>query len=618
MRFTFALTVLALVGCQAPRALSTTEQEAVTVYSPATDFGSLQVGQTSAPLVTTVRPAPGANYDVVNAVSGCNDFLVNAPGLPAAVYRTCEIVGPCLTGTGNREEECPIVDPGDNVACPTGDYLEYSFSTSFRPSVAGPQSCPITIYLADGTQRTVSLSGVGTPPPIDIDVSPGSIAFGDVRRNTTSNAATVTARNLGGATLTITGVTVSGPFAYSGSPTTVPPGGLVQYGVTCQPTTVGGLGGTFTIQSNDPATPTINVALSCNGVDSNLDISPSPTAIATRVGEPVEQTITIGNSGAVATTLDSVALAGTGITMISGPTMPLPLGPGATTQVLVRFDATAAGEASGTLTVMYEGGMARTSQITARAATATMSLDPDGEVDFGPICSGETRTRAFTVLGTTDGGFQITQITEPGPPFVASLPAVPATVQPLGANQVKFELEVVPEIAGPIHNTLTLVTDIPGAAPREVQLMATALAPGIGATPEVVDLGSNELDTTTFGQPVDITNCTDAPITITGARIEGVDAGDFAIVASPESSTVMPTLSGRYLVVFTARTTGQKHAELIVDHSAGTTIIPLDGEGLGPLDLLDDRGSYYACSAGGLAGWPIMLVLLALCFRRRR
>ncbi|MEJ7600438.1 MAG: choice-of-anchor D domain-containing protein [Kofleriaceae bacterium] len=618
MRFTFALTVLALVGCQEPPALSTTEHELVNVYTPATDFGTLQVGQTSAPLVTYVSPASGANYDLVTAVGGCGDFVVDAQGLPAEVYRTCEIIG-CVNGTGNREEQCPIVDPGDNLACPTADYLEYSFSTSFHPSVAGPQSCAVTIYFSDGAQRTVSLSGYGVPPPIDIDVSPGSIAFGDVRRDTTSNAATVTARNLGGSTLTIGNVAVSGPFGYAGPTSSVPPGGLVQYSVSCHPTTVGGVVGTFTIQSDDPSTPTINVPLSCNGVDSNLDISPSPAALVpTRVGEPIEQIITIGNSGAVATTLESVALAGAGIAIISGPTMPLPLGPGATTQVLVRFEATAAGEASGTLTVLYEGGRTRTSQITARAVTATMSLDPDGEVDFGPVCSGQTRSRSFTVLGTTDGGFQITQITEPGAPFIATLPAVPIAVEPLGANQIKFDLEVVPEAAGPIVSTLTLVTDIPGAEPRQVQLMATALAPGIGATPEIVDLGSNEIDTTTFGQPVDITNCTDAPITITGARIEGVDAADFAIVATPQSSTVMPTLSGRYLVVFSARTTGQKHAEMIVEHSAGTTIIPLDGEGLGPLDLVEDRGSYYACSSGGLAGWPVMLVLLALCWRRRR
>jgi hypothetical protein len=622
MRFAFAV-VVGLIACKQPPLLSTTEQEAVIVLPSSYDFGSLQVGQMSGAFVDTIRPAFGANYDIVQSITGCSDFPVDAPNLPAEVYRFCDDT--CDPKADSFDPaECPVIveNANENAACIPSEYLTYSFNTFFRPTVAGPLSCGVTIALGDGTLHTLSLSGTGTAPPIDIDVAPGGIAFGDVRRDTDSSPSTVTIRNLGSANLELYAVSTAAPFSAAGpGPGTIPPGGLQQYAVRCHPTAVGVVSGQLTVQSNDPATGTVAVALSCNGVDSNIDITPSPATLnPTRVGEPIEQVISVSNSGGAATTIESVYVVGAGITMIAAPPgLPRVFNPGEKADVGVRFEAAAAGDASASLTVTYDGGQTRTSQITALALTASMSLHPDGEVNFGPVCAGETKVKGFTILGNADGPFEITQIDEPGVPFVASLPGLPAAVQPRGGNQVTFDLEVVPEAVGPITGTLTIVTDIPNAAPHQVQLMAAALAPGIGATPETVDLGSNQLDTTTLGQPVEITNCTEVPLMLLGARIEGVDAADFAIVANPDSMTVSPKESGRYLVVFTARTAGAKHAELIVDHSAGTTIIPLDAEGLGPLDGIGGRNriSYYACSVGGLAGWPIALVLVLL-FRRRR
>jgi hypothetical protein len=601
-----------LVACSNEPQLAWTDSE-VTVVSPSShDFGSFTVGQASAPFTHNVNPGAGANYDVVTAVqASCPDFVIDAPGLPAEVFRTCDTTT-CASAI------CPA-----QLICTTLDFQSYPFTTQFTPTVAGPLSCPVTIVFQDGTTRSVTLTGTGVAPPIDIDVTPGGVAFGDVRRNTASSPATVTVRNLGSSTLSVSSVAVSGPFVVTGpvGPYDVGAGASQPYTLTCNPIDLGGTAGELTIISNDPSTPSVGIPLSCNGIDSNLDIAPSPAVVATtRVGEPVQQAISVGNTGTLPTTIEGISVAGAGITLSGLPAFPLVLNPTEVTSITATFDAAAHGDASATLTVTFDGGQVRTSQITARALTATMSLDPDGEVDFGPVCAGQTTTKAFTVLGNGDGGFTIQSFGDLTAPFTGTFPAVPAAVSALGANQITFDVVAAPVDVGLGSSTLAIATDIPGAAPRLLQLLVHSLATGVGATPEAADLGSLPVDTTTLGQPIDITNCTANPLTLLAAHIDGVDAPEFAIVMTPQSSTVAPTSSARYLVVLQPRSIGQKHAELVIEHDQGTTIIPLDGDGLGSGVHPGDT-SYYACSTGGsggaLAAWPVLLVIV-LRLRRRR
>src|SRR5690606_17607872 len=140
-------------------------------------------------------------------------------------------------------------------------------------------------------------------------------------------------------------------------------GATQPYSITCKPTAVGTMSGSFVVNSNDPATPTVSVPLSCRGIDSNLTLSPSPTTIATtRVGEPVDALISLQNSGAATMQLQSVTLSGTDLELMNAPS-PGTYGTGAVGTAHVRFTAVEAGERSGTLTVTYDGGQTRTSQI---------------------------------------------------------------------------------------------------------------------------------------------------------------------------------------------------------------------------------------------------------------
>jgi uncharacterized protein (TIGR03382 family) len=606
---------LVLGACQSGTpTLGTTEQLAI-VTSPSTSYtfpDPQQVGTTSAPVTLYVRPAAGDNYDIVQSVTAnCPDFEVDAPGLPVEVSRQVKC------------EDClPLPCPPSS--CTTIAYQEYAFTVAFRPAVAGTTSCVVTIK-TDVETRTITLYGTGTVPAIDIDVHPSSINFGDVRRGTSSTAATVQIHNYGNSSMAVSGLSISGGFAMAGlaAPYSLGPGGSQSYLLRCSPTVLGALNGQFRVTSDDPMTPTVDVQLACNGIDSALDVTPSPAALpTTRVGEPVERAVTLANTGAATMTIENVVLTGTGLTLISAPppnTMLAALG--GSTQLRIGFAAETSGEAAATVDVTYDGGQTRTIAVSANALDTSMALTPDGDVDLGPVCIGQSIDQTFTIMANAQGPFVVESISAPAAPFsITGSPVLPAGVQGSGTNQVMFSVAAAPTDPGPASSMFTVTTDIPGATPRNINVRVEGLTAGVSASPALLDFGSVALDTTTIGENVHIANCGTEAVMLSNARIEGTHANDFAIVQQPTSLLVSPTAKVSWLVVASVQEVGVRDAVFAVDTPDGTVTMNLTVEGLPESITGGGRGpaSYYACSTGsGTVAWPLGLAL-ALVLRRRR
>jgi len=608
---------LALAACQVNEPnLSQTQQLIVNVSPSTYNFGSLQVGSSSLDIVFAVNPAVGENYDQVTAViENCPDFSVIAPGLPADVYRICQ----CEPGTICELQAAPI--------CQTAELQSYNFTAQFTPTVPGTVNCAVTVHLNNGTStKTVTLSGTGTVPPKDIDVTPTSAAFGDVRRNTDSTPITFTVRNVGGTAMTVSSVSKPPSYQMTGSagPYNLAAGASQTYSLICSPTVVGSVNGNFTVTSDDPVTPTVNIPMTCRGIDSNVGLTPSPTTIATtRVGEPVMQNIAITNSGIATMSLETVTVTGTDLVLMSAPAAGT-YGTGPVGNAVVQFGATAGGTQTGTLTITYDGGQTRTSAISARALSTSMSLSPDGDVAFGPVCAGQSGTQTFSILANDEGSFQVTQVGGLVPPFTMAMPTLPANVQGSGANTVQFTVTASPTDAGMQTSELNLVTNIPNSAARTINLSVDALAAGVSPSPTSLDFGSTQPMTTTLGQMIHLSNCATAPAAFTNARIEGEHAGEFAIVLPPTETSVPANGNVTWVVVLSAQTPGLKYAEFVVDHDGGQTRVALNGEGLsegvgGDDPTTIDEMSYYSCSAGSSSRpWALLLVLGIVLRRRRR
>jgi hypothetical protein len=632
----WVLLLFGVVGCQALPNESTTAQDSVFPIPATQTFSSLQVGQTSAATNLFVRSDDAPNNQNASAslnvtavtTPGCPDFTVTAPGLPATVVSSCAAVCMSLSGCGQRTRG----------QCISYSYTDYMFQATFHPTVAAQVSCVVSISSDDGTVHTMTLTGTGTPQPVHASVTPTTpIGFGDVRRGTDSSPATITVANTGGQTLHISSVSVPAGFVAKSGPTAaydVAPGASQTHSIACHPTALGPLSGQFQLATNDLAQPTISLALSCNGIDSSLEIDPSPAELpTTRVGEPVSATLDLHNTGTAVMNLETVTLTaatGTGLTLTMAPPANTTLAAGTgVTHVTIGFDAAAKGGATATLTASHDGGQLLNTSISALALGTSMSLTPDGTLDFGPVCGGQPASQELTAIANDQGSFAIETITSDDPVFAISSDPLPLAVAGADAAQVMFEIIATPTAPGAVMANVTVSTDIPGADPHVVAVSVEGLAAGVVATPAMVEFGSAMTGVASTGQSIHLSNCGAGPITARNARISGPDASEFAIVDQPSDALVPLTGTASWLVVLQARTHGPKQAAFAVDYDGGTASIPLagiangddpaGGGGAGGGGGTGERASYYACSAGSpTALLPALAALAALAVRRRR
>lgn len=98
---------------------------------------------------------------------------------------------------------------------------------------------------------------------------------------------------------------------------------------------------------------------------------------------PTSQTVTLTSSGTATLTISQVAIEGAGFTM-SGMTAPATLAPGQAAILNVQFDPTAAGAATGTVTIASNGGNATVALSGTGTGTSTagykvqLTWDPPG------------------------------------------------------------------------------------------------------------------------------------------------------------------------------------------------------------------------------------------------
>ncbi|MEP6860921.1 MAG: choice-of-anchor D domain-containing protein [Deltaproteobacteria bacterium] len=607
---------MGLAACQA--ATSSQEQPLLTpaagilLTNGTSTFNATQVGSTSNTLTFAVHTSLNNSSVTINSFSySCPDYTITAT-LPGYAYRTCETT--CFT---------------EGYICPIGQICtddDYYFTAVFHPSVAASTSCVVTANTTNGSP-TLTLYGTGTPPPIHVTAGPGSINFGGVRVNTASTGVGVTITNSGGSAATINSVTASAGFTVAGNTGSHGLAAGTSEGVTvaCHPTATGTLDGTLNISNNDTTNGSINIGLSCSGIDSALAIAPSPAVLPTiRTGDSESQNITVTNTGAAATSIQNVMV--TGFDMVSAPPAGTMLAAnGGQATVTVSYSPTAKGDVAGMLHIDYDNGKTIDTPIAAKAVTTSLSLTPDGNVELGPICIGQTHSQQFSLIAADEGSFKLTGVTMPDATtgFTLTAPTLPATVQGSAANTVKLTIAAAPTMDGDLNSSFVLSTDIPMADPHTINLHMLGLSAGVNGPP-LVDLGGNLINQTSLGQHVQISNCTDSPVTITSVNISGTDAADFAVVDQPMDLTIMPAESIQWLVVLDPHSGGDKSAQFNAIFDGGTTVVPLIGEGL--TDMLppqDDAGtnksSYYACNVGSPSAlFPIGLALGGLLVRRRR
>lgn len=608
--------------------LSEIEQRTMS-YQGSASAGNVMVGQSGTTPAIVFSPATISDNDTIISLSEtCANWTLNPDPLPGDVY--CDAITSETGGSGS----------GSCVP------HTYSFTGTFTPTGPGTNSCAVIVAYRSNTSGSagsgpgsgnigtliVTLNGTGVAPTYAMTVTPAMgtpLEYIDIPIDSTSSTQQITVTNTGTTSLTVMG-TNSSPTLFP----LIPVGGAnfasqvlgtgqsARYDVACHPPGVMEYTGTITFRTSSAQGNLMRtVNLTCNGISSNLVIDPNPAGFTrnTLVGQPpAELVIDVMNNGAE-TTFTNVRLeSGTAVTITQQPSSPLP--GGNSTTIRLAYDA-AVEHPFGridNLIITHTPGGTRTVAINAEALVGEIGVTP-ALVDFGPICPGSEKTSDLMVYATSSGPVNLLSITQPGAPF--SVIGTGGPLEPNHGNIITLTARVSATSAGDLDDEIVLNTNLPGAAAtHEVKLAGVALPAGVTPTPNVVHFGPGRVGSPTTAKKVTISNCGTSELAITGARIEGLRASEFAIVSPEDPLQTIPTMGElEFLVIMNPVTTGTKTAKLVVEHAGGRIEADLDGNGFGVTDEGGEKTTYYTCSAGGAAhGVPLVLALAGLARRRRR
>jgi len=193
---------------------------------------------------------------------------------------------------------------------------------------AGAQTLSVTFTPTDTTDYTTATATVALTvnqaTPTITWPAPAAITYGTALSSTQLDASS----------------TIPGAFVYSPASGTVLAVESQTLSVTFTPT-----------DTTDYTTASQTVTLTVNQGTSTLSISATSVGFGNvALNTPATQTVILSSTGTASVTVNSAVLTGTGFTM-SGPRFPATLTPGQTAALNVEFDPTAAGAATGSLTI---------------------------------------------------------------------------------------------------------------------------------------------------------------------------------------------------------------------------------------------------------------------------
>jgi hypothetical protein len=216
-------------------------------------FGNVPIGVTSTQAVA-ISNSGNADLDITQVVGPGNGFNISGPSLPMTVA-----AGGSATITVN-----------------------------FTPSVSGTVAGSLSITSnAPASPTSIALTGAGVAPAPQLSVSPAVLSFGSeaVGATGTQNVTLTNNSNLG--SITVSAITVSGPFAFEGLtlPATLNPGQSATFSVTFTPSVSGTATGILAVTSTAENSPTTITLAGTGGSSSPSTSGPIVITFGTELND---------------------------------------------------------------------------------------------------------------------------------------------------------------------------------------------------------------------------------------------------------------------------------------------------------------------------------------------
>jgi uncharacterized membrane protein len=360
----------------------------------------------------------------------------------------------------NARSSAFSLDQGPTLPVDIAPGASTTVSISYQPTAAGATTGTLRVAsnALNASEGTVVLRGSGVPiPTSQVEVDPPALTFGEVQVRTDQDVSvtkSVTIRNAGTATLTLSALqTEPAEFTLgqgSTAPVPVAPGAAVTVEVRFRPRNAGTFTGTLRITSDAANTREARVTLSGKGVAAAVSqISVTPTRLDFRevtVGQDQTLAVTIRNSGTADLTLSRLVVEGdasAAFAVQNAPTLPVPMAPGATVAVQLRYRPSTAGTVTGTLRVDSNANNTPRATVslngTGVAASQPQLTATPPQVAFGNVPVGQTRTSQVTVTNAGTADLMLTRLTVGGDAALTlgTAPTLPTRLAPKATATVE-------------------------------------------------------------------------------------------------------------------------------------------------------------------------------------
>jgi hypothetical protein len=339
-----------------------------TCASLCTDFGldTVNLNASAAPAVTlTPGPLtfPSTN---VGSTSAAQTVTVTNSGTA-----TLNLTSENITGTNATS----FIKSANTCGATLAASASCMVSVQFKPAAAGTLTAALSIVdNALNSPQSVSLTGTGAAPVISL--TPASLSFPTTVVGVTSAAQTVTLKNTGTGTLSISSIALGGAnptsFIEIGScGSTLAAGASCGLFVAFKPTAASALPATLVITDNAAGSPH-NVSLTGTGTAaSTMKLSSTSLQFATTLHGTISRAsaVSLTNTGTATVTIGSIALTGANPTsFVELSNCAATLAPSASCYVYVAFKPAVVGTFNATITITDNG--AASPQTVSLAGTA--------------------------------------------------------------------------------------------------------------------------------------------------------------------------------------------------------------------------------------------------------
>jgi len=528
--------------------------------SPATQTVSL-TGTGTAPVVSLSPTSVTFPAQAVGSSSSAQSVTLSNTG-----SATLSITSMTASGDFSQTNTC-----GSSLAASASCTL----SVTFKPTATGTRTGALTITdNASPATQTVSLTGTGVAAPV-VSLSPASLTFPAQAVGTSSSAQSVTLKNTGSATLSITSITASGDFSQTNTcRSSVAVSASCTLSVTFKPTAAGTRTGAVTITDNaSPATQTVSLT----GTGTAPLVSLSPTSLtfpAQAVGTSSSaQSVTLKNTGSAGLTITSIKTSGD---FSQTNTCGSSLAASASCTLSVTFKPTATGTRTGAVTITDNASPAtQTVSLTGTGVAApVVSLSPASLTFPAQAVGTSSSAQRVTLKNTGSATLRITSITVSGDFSQTNTCGSSVAVGASCTLSVTFK----PTAAGTRTGAVT-ISDNASPATQTISLTGTGTAPVVSLSPASLTFPAQKVGTSSSAQRVTLKNTGSATLRITSITV----SGDFSQTNTCRSSVAVGascTLSVTFKPTATGTRTG---AVTITDNaSPATQTISLTGTGTAP------------------------------------